>query len=228
MAGGPLIGVTGPRGRGWALWVGAVISLWLQGARARRIAPPLDPATLDGLDGLLIGGGDDVSAELYGGQVRPNVRLDPERDALELAALARFWDTGRPILGICRGSQMINVYRGGALHRDVKESFNLTRHPRTPLALKTVAVCEGTRLAEAIGLEKVRVNSLHSQAVDRLGAGIRVGAHDEHGMIQAVEAEGAPFRVGVQWHPELLFYKRPHRRLFRAFVKAARERGADG
>lgn len=220
----PLIGVTSPRGRGWALWAGAWLSLRLHGARARRIRPPLERADLEGLDGLLIGGGDDIGADLYGGTARLNVMLDPERDRLELAALARFWDSGRPILGICRGSQMINVFRGGALHRDVRESFKLSRHPRTPLALKTVDIVEGGRLHKALRMARLRVNSLHSQAVARLGAGVRIAACDEHGIVQAIEAEGEPFRLGVQWHPELLFYRRGHRRLFGAFVAEARKR----
>jgi putative glutamine amidotransferase len=220
----PLIGVTGPAGRGWALWRFAALSLRLQGARARRIAPPLERADLEGLDGLLIGGGDDIAAELSGVAIRPDVRIDPERDALELAALERFWPEGRPILGICRGAQMINVFRGGSLHGDVRDAYALRRHVRTPLPLKTVTVVVGTRLAKAIGREALRVNSLHDQSVDRLGEGLRVAARDRHGMVQAVEAEGGPFRVGVQWHPELLPYRAPHRRLFAAFVDAVRER----
>jgi putative glutamine amidotransferase len=216
----PVIGVTGPEGRGWGLWAAAAVSLAIRGAKARRITPPFAPHDLAGLDGLLIGGGDDVGADLYGGAVRPNVRLDPARDALELAALDAFWDSGRPVMGICRGAQMMNVFRGGTLHRDVREAFRLKRHPRTPLPLKTVRIEPGTRLAEALRMETVKVNALHSQAVERLGEGLRAAAHDRHGMVQAVEATGSAFRVGVQWHPELLFYRVAHRRLFGAFVGA--------
>jgi putative glutamine amidotransferase len=218
----PLIGVTGPAGRGWALWFFAALSLWLQGARARRITPPLDPSRLEGLDGLLIGGGDDIGATLYGGEVAPDMRIDPLRDQLELAALGHFWPTGAPILGICRGSQMLNVFRGGSLHQDVVEFYRIQRHPRTPLPLKHVRLQPGTRLAEAVRVERIRVNSLHNQAVDRLGDGLRIAARDRHAMVQAVEDTEGPFRMGVQWHPELLFYRPHHRRLFRAFVEAAR------
>ncbi|MGF1659819.1 MAG: gamma-glutamyl-gamma-aminobutyrate hydrolase family protein [Rubrimonas sp.] len=219
----PLIGVTGPAGRGWALWTAAALSLWLQGARARRVTPPFTPGELDGLDGLLIGGGDDIGAEFSGAELRPDVRIDPARDALELAALERFWPEGKPVLGICRGAQMLNVFRGGTLHSDVRVAYDLRRQPRTPLPLKTVSVAQGSRLAAILnGDATIKVNSLHMQSVDRLGEGMRVAARDRHGMVQAVEAEGGPFRVGVQWHPELLPYRRPHRRLFRAFVEAAR------
>lgn len=218
----PLIGVTGPAGRGFALWFFAALSLWLQGARARRIVPPFHPEQLDGLDGLLIGGGDDVGAALYGGEVRADVRLDPERDQLELQALRHFWDRNCPILGICRGSQIMNVFRGGNLHKDVRITYDIMKHPRTPLPLKTIRIEPETDLHAVLKLDEVRVNSLHSQSVDRAGESLRVAARDRHGMTQAVEETGPRFRIGVQWHPELLFYKLPHRRLFRAFVEAAR------
>jgi putative glutamine amidotransferase len=222
VTGRPLIGVTGPNGRGFALWAFAWLSLRLQGARARRITPPFDARQLDGLDGLVIGGGDDVGAALYGGEVRADVLIDHARDQLELECLAHFWEREAPILGICRGSQILNVYRGGSLHQDVKETYEIRRHPRTPLPLKRVRIEAGTRLATVLRLEEVRVNSLHSQSVADLGRDLHVAARDRHGMVQAIESHGSAFRVGVQWHPELLFYKLPHRRLFRAFAEAAR------
>ena len=217
----PLIGVTGPRGRGYGLWKAAKLSLRLHGALSRRITPPFRPSQLDGLDGLLIGGGDDVGAALYGGEVRADVRLDPERDQLELECLDHFWGREAPILGICRGSQILNVFRGGDLHQNVKLAYDIDRHPRTPLPLKRIRIEAGTRLARTLRLEEVKVNSLHSQSVAALGRDLLVAATDRHGMVQAIESQGSAFRVGVQWHPELLFYKLPHRRLFRAFAQAA-------
>ena len=218
----PVIGVTGPAGRGWVLWAFAALSLALHGARARRITPPLEPSRLDGLDGLLIGGGDDIGAALYDGSVEPDVAIDPQRDALELAALAQVWDDGTPILGICRGAQMLNVFRGGTLHQNVVATYAIRRHPRTPLPVKRIEIAPGSRLAQAVRVERIRVNSLHKQAVDRLGQGLRIAARDRHGMVQAVEDRTAAFRIGVQWHPELLFYRPHHRNLFAAFVAAAR------
>jgi len=223
----PIIGVTGARRGGRAMWLCAWISLWLQGAKAVRIVPPFDAAKLDGLDGLLIGGGDDIGAQLYDGIPTPDVRTDPERDALEMAALAHLWDKDVPILGICRGSQMLNVFHGGRLHRDIHEVYQGLPHIRTPLPRKQVTLTEGTRLAEVIGQPTVIVNSLHHQSVDKPGRNIVIAATDDYGVVQAIEHTGERFRVGVQWHPEMLFYRYAHRRLFKAFVSAARERARE-
>ncbi len=218
----PRIGVTGPTGRGFALWAFAALSLWLRGGRPRRITPPYRAEDFEGLDGLLIGGGDDIGATLYGAEPAPDIRIDPDRDRLELNALERLWATDLPILGICRGSQMINVYRGGTLHQDIYEVYLTAPRMRTPLPRKRVALEGGTRLREIVGAERIVVNAIHHQAVDRLGEGLRVAARDEHAIVQAVEDPSGPFRMGVQWHPEFLFYRRSHWRLFGAFVAAAR------
>jgi putative glutamine amidotransferase len=219
----PLIGVTGPLGAGWGFWACTAAALRLAGARARRITPPCaDAGVFAALDGLVIGGGADVDAALYGGEARAGAAPDPARDALELAALAAFWDGPRPVLGICRGAQLMNVFRGGGLHRDVRAAFGLRRHPRTALPLKPVRVAPDSRLRAALGAGELRVNAMHAQAVDRLGQGLRVAARDGHGMVQAIEAEGPALRLGVQWHPELMPYHRPQRRLFAALAAAAR------
>lgn len=225
----PVIGVTGGRGRGRISWLCAAFSLWLHGARAVRItAPkdshaPFDPAVVAGLDGLVIGGGDDIGATIYGAEPTPDVRLDPARDALELSALKTLWERKIPILGICRGSQMLNIFAGGNLHQDIYTAFAEVPMIHTPLPRKHVTLESGTRLEAVIGRGTVTVNALHHQSVDRLGDGFRVAARDEYGIVQATEHQGSVFRVGVQWHPEFLFYRRAHRRLFAALVTAARQ-----
>jgi len=224
----PVIGVTGGRGRGRFSWLCAAFSLRLHGARAVRITaardarhPHFDPAVVGGLDGLVIGGGDDIGATIYGAEPTPDVRLDPARDALELAALEAVWDTPIPILGICRGSQMLNIFAGGNLHQDIYTAFEEVPRIHTPLPRKHVTLEPGTRLERIIGAGTVTVNALHHQSVDRLGDGFTVAARDEFGIVQATEHQGPVFRIGVQWHPEFLFYRRAHRRLFAALVQAA-------
>ena len=126
-----------------------------------------------------------------------------------------------PVLGICRGSQMINVALGGTLDQDAYATYAKSRKRWTILPKKTVLVEPSTRLARVVGLEEMRVNSLHSQAVDALGDGLRVAARGRGGMIQAIELTGKCFALGVQWHPEHLFYARRQRAIFSELVEAA-------
>ena len=223
----PLIGVTMSRRSGWRIYPLMALNLWLAGGRGVRwdTARPTDIAEVDG---LIVGGGDDISPDLYGGQLVATARLDPDRDALErrlvLAALA----AGKPVLGICRGAQMLNVALGGSLHQDAYARYPDSRFRRTVLPRKTVEVVPGSLLAQVSGAAPMRVNALHSQAVDRLGPDLRVAARDEGGMIQAIERRKDPFALGVQWHPEHLVYASRHRALFAALVEAARVgRGGD-
>ncbi|MCI4660897.1 MAG: gamma-glutamyl-gamma-aminobutyrate hydrolase family protein [Neomegalonema sp.] len=218
----PLIGVTTSRNRGWRMWAAAWLVLKLQGCRPIRIQAPQDDAVWEDLDGLLIGGGDDVEAELYGLEPLPNTKIDPERDALEMAGLAALWDSAMPILGTCRGSQIMNVFRGGTLHQDIYAAYERARRMRTVLPLKRVRLEPQTQLARIIGRGAIDVNALHNQSVDRLGDEMVVSGRDSGGVVQSTETKGDRFRIGVQWHPEFLFYRSAHWRLFRAFTDAAK------
>jgi putative glutamine amidotransferase len=197
------------------------LALARAGARAVRLVsgspPPAEP-----LAGLVIGGGDDIGAEIYGGQVLPDVRIDPERDRLELHLLEAALPARLPVLGICRGSQMINVALGGTLNSDIHEIYTHAPRMRTVLPRKTVHIENASRLYDIMRCDPCRVNALHHQSVDRLGRGLAVVARDESGIVQAVEDAGMPFLLGVQWHPELLVWKRPQQRLFSALTAAAR------
>lgn len=220
----PLIGFTASARRGRVMGWFNRLALFRAGARSVRITAAA-PYPVERLDGLVIGGGDDIDAALYGlAAAEPTVRLDPERDALEQRVLDWAEDSGMPVLGICRGAQMINVHRGGTLHADIHAAYADASRLRTPLPLKRVAVEAGTRLHAILGLESCRVNALHHQSVDQPGRGVRLAARDQAGVVQAIEVPDAAFLLGVQWHPEFLVLDRRQQRLFRTLVEAARDR----
>lgn len=216
----PLIGVTTSRRGGWRSYLMHRLALARVGARSIRLMPG-DPLPDEPLQGLVIGGGDDIGAEIYGGSVLPDVRIDPARDKMELSLLKAALPRQLPVLGICRGSQMINVALGGTLHTDIYEVYVQAPKMRTVLPKKRVSIEHGSRLDRILHCNPCQVNALHHQSVDRLGEGLTIAARDEVGIVQAIENETAPFLVGVQWHPELLVWKKPQQRLFAALAQAA-------
>lgn len=146
--------------------------------------------------------------------------LDVDRDRLEKALIHRALDDHRPILGICRGMQLVNVVRGGTLQRDLAEFYVETPQARSLLPVKPVQLEPRSHLADILGDATLHVNALHNQAVDGLGRGLRVAGHESSGVVQAIEADRG-WCIGVQWHPEYLPQKRRHQRLFQALVQAA-------
>jgi putative glutamine amidotransferase len=152
---------------------------------------------------------------------------DRARDALESSLLREALRRDAPVLGICRGAQMINVALGGDLHPDLAEFYVEAPQLRTVLPKKTVRIEPGSHLARAVGGTDCAVNALHHQAVRKLGDGLTVVAREANGVVQAIEHGTHTFVVGVQWHPEYLPQHPRQRRLFEALVAAARQRMAD-
>lgn len=215
----PRIGITTSDHKSRLAWWCDWLAVWRAGGKPVRLSPTHpDP---DDLDGLVIGGGDDIGAQLYGGEVQLDVRVDPQRDTLELELLERFVPDGCPVLGICRGAQIINVYLGGSLISDIYTAFEHVKKRRTVLPRKTVDVVEGSQLHGIVKVSWCQVNSLHHQAIDNPGEGIDIVARDRNGLVQAIESRRHDFLIGVQWHPEFLVFNRPQQRLIRALVNAA-------
>ena len=137
--------------------------------------------------------------------------------------LEAFLSTGKPILGICRGEQLMNVFFGGTLHQDIADVATSCHddYPRKNRGNHEVSVTRGTKLAEIMGQETFLANSLHHQAVDKVAPALILAATSEDGIVEGVEHPAHPFCIGVQWHPEhMSAYSKLQRRIFDAFVDA--------
>ena len=172
-------------------------------------------------DALVIGGGDDISPDHYNGNLDAKVKTDPERDQLEIDRIRWALENDVPLLGICRGAQLINVVLGGTLHQDIRALRRRTYNRRGLLPTKQVRLQSGSRVATVCGKERLRVNSLHHQAIDQVGTGVKVVGWDLDDITQAVESTDGRRIIGVQWHPEYLFYLPAQLALFRWLLKRA-------
>jgi putative glutamine amidotransferase len=184
--------------------------------------PPTDAeAILAGLDGMVLTGGGDVDPWLYGEEPAPEVYdVDAARDEWELALIRGAVDV--PVLGICRGAQLLNVAAGGSLIQHLPDvTQNHRQRERHTEAVHFVEVAPGSQLAEVLGTRHLGVNSIHHQAIARVGQGLRAVAWSPDGVIEAVEREdGAPV-LAVQWHPESLVDHVPHGQLFLWLTRTA-------
>ena len=172
-------------------------------------------------DGLLLPGGGDMDPKFYG-QARIPACGEPNllRDAAEPLLLRAFLAADKPVLGICRGIQVLNAVLGGDLYQDIKPLEHLP-HNGHWAKVHTVTVRRGTLLSRIFGQDTVLVNSQHHQAVDRVAPGFTLAALSEDGIVEAIEKPDARFCLGVQWHPEWLSDADPAMQgLFDAFVNA--------
>lgn len=200
------------------------------------LGPSLAARALAGVDGLLLTGGEDIHPAWY--HAEPSPHLFPpsrERDLFELALFATARQMEIPILGICRGIQLINVGLGGTLFQDLpsERPGPLDHNPSAARNVRTHALrlAPGSRAEAALGPEPLTVNSFHHQAIRELAKGLVATGWSEDGLIEAAETPpGAPWLLAVQWHPEEMFAEisAPERGLFRALVEEAsrRESGA--
>jgi putative glutamine amidotransferase len=222
MAGRPRVGVTGDHRRWAPSWWCLKLGLLLLRARPQRISVR-SPATDEDFDALIVSGGNDIGPELYGETAQPHARIDPQRDRLEIAWVRRALQSGVPILGICRGAQLLNVVLGGSLITDLRPVRRLTSNRASILATKQVKLRRASRLRQLLDRDQLRVNSLHHQAVGRPGEGLRIVARDRDGICQAIEHGDGHRILGVQWHPEYLLYLSSQRRLLAWLLHQARQ-----
>ena len=199
-----------------------VFSLHRAGAKIRWIEmddPDLAEKTRD-CDGLLLPGGDDIDPSRYGQPRQEKCGKSCElRDQAEWKMLEAFLPTGKPILGICRGCQFLNIYLGGTLHQHIDSHSDFKTRAK---GCHNVSVLPETKLSSLLP-ETLWVNSLHHQAVDVLGNGLAVSARAEDGTVEAIELADHPFCLAVQWHPEHLSSTRPdQQKLFDHFISLCR------
>jgi putative glutamine amidotransferase len=226
-----VIGITGYRQRGqtgvWDTEMAMLPGFYLEGIERAGGAPiliPPQPISAEGareivsrLDGLLISGGRDVESSHYGQQPHSQAeKPDTRRDHLEFALLAAALELGKPILGICRGAQVLNVHLGGTLHQHLPDVIGDNRYQPGGgnFALMQMSTVPGSKLHSLVG-ESVTGAVYHHQAIDQLGKGLRLSATSPDGIVQGVELENYPFALAVQWHPEQTL---DDLRLFRALV----------
>jgi putative glutamine amidotransferase len=204
------------------------------------ILPPVPSVTadpggwLDGIDGLVLAGGADIDPARYGQAPDESVYgIDPALDDLELALLGAALERGLPVLAVCRGMQVLNVAFGGTLRQDISEDPDPIDHGNPVeivAATHDITIESPSRLADTLGVSTAHVVSIHHQAVDRVGDGLRVTARAEDGIVEALEPVDpeAGWVVGVQWHPERRIHPAEiQRRLFAGFVaEAARHTAA--
>jgi putative glutamine amidotransferase len=222
----PVIGITGYCDPArWDIWdvpatlvpqvyVDAVVG----GGGSAVVLPPgaAEPGILDRLDGLVFTAGPDLDPGLYGAAPHPETELRPGRDEPELALLRAARDADLPVLGVCRGMQLMAIAYGGTLHQHLPEALGHGRHCEAvgTLSYHRAHFEEGSRIAAILG-DSTEVTSHHHQGVRDLGGLVRTGWADD-GLPEAVEDPTRRFMVGVQWHPEF-----QHPALFAALVEAA-------
>lgn len=224
----PQIGVTGNSRRFSPSWLCLRFSIWLSGGKAVRIYVG-HRGDLASLSGMIISGGDDIYPALYGEEPLEGGHYDRQRDSMEIECIRYALRRQLPLLGICRGHQLINTVLGGDLHSSVRKMRFHTSNRWTLLPKKRVEISSSSTLAKILKKNNLKVNSLHNQAIAGVADTLREVAHDRDDLIQAVEAVDGRSLLGVQWHPEYLCYLPSQLRLFRWLVdRAATQGGQSG
>jgi putative glutamine amidotransferase len=230
----PVIGIcSATESARWAAWEVVVnlsprnysLSVNRAGAMA-LILPPDDvlaegpDEVLDMLDGLILAGGSDIDPAAYGQRPHPETGTTwPERDRFELGLGTRALERDMPVLGVCRGMEMLNVIRGGTLRQHL-DDLSLHRHTPGVFCDHAVRLEPGSLAARVVGAEHTEVKSAHHQGLDQLGEGVVASGWADDGLVEAIELPDRAFAVGVLWHPE----EDERSRVVGALVSEARDR----
>lgn len=188
------------------------------------------------IDGLYLTGGHDIDPIYLDEEPHPKLGVfQPERDAFELTVTEKMLEKNKPVFGVCKGSQILNVATGGGLYQDIASQIEgeLVQHMQkaeSHFPAHGVEIVEGTFLHRLIGQNKIRVNSFHHQAIRHTGNNFKVSAKAQDGVIEAIESTVHSFALGVQWHPEIMAVKgndEVSKNIFRSFIAACQENKAE-
>lgn len=187
------------------------------------------PKILNLFDGLILSGGDDIKAEYFGEKQKIKSKFVPEqRIDYEMKLLRECIKQRKPILGICYGMQLINVYFKGTLYQDINKQYKKSIHHKKNKKKKAskhfIKIFANTKLNRIWKKKKAEVNTYHHQAVKKLGKGLMVSARASDSIVEAIEAKNYPFLLGVQWHPEKDINDPFQKKLFCEFIKAANKK----
>jgi putative glutamine amidotransferase len=184
---------------------------------------------LETVDGILFSGGADIDARYFGEEnMKYGGKISPERDSFELLLARKAIARKMPVLGICRGLQLLNIVLGGTLHQDIyanRGQGEILKHWQDApdwYPVHDIRIKAGSRLHSIYGTEGLSVNSFHHQAIKDAGSGLSIIASSSDGIVEAVEGTDSNFIVAVQWHPEDMWQENPvHLKIFEAFIEAA-------
>ncbi|RXJ89521.1 hypothetical protein CRV01_08580 [Arcobacter sp. CECT 8983] len=216
----PLVGICLPDKGNFFAYLFIKLNLKLQKASCVRLRPSKKNIDFKKLDGLILSGGSDIDPTLYGANKDAhNTKLDKKRDAFELEMIDKAYKEELPILGICRGAQLINIYFEGNLYAKILDLDEYLIHQNSIFPIKEAKVKKDTTLHSAVEEDEIVINSIHNQAIHKVGKDLEVSSKHES-IIESVEKKDYPFLLALQWHPEYLIYLKKHRNIFKKFIKA--------
>lgn len=223
----PLIAITTSEHGNKAAVAAITLAVRLAGGQPFTVSSSKNTQRVRSAQGIILAGGTDINPALYGDLPRRDFQYDGGRDALELDCAKHALQAKLPIMGICRGAQMLNIASGGTLHQNLSEAYEGFLPTRSLSAKmferRAIQVKKDSQLAAVMEWPaNLWVNSIHKQGMHEIGKGLKVVAHDALGVVQALESiDPMHFAVGLQWHPEFLIYSARQRKLFDMLVNQA-------
>lgn len=244
----PQIAITGPNKSGSTAWFFTALNIRIAGGKPVRVTPESFDGVLD-YDGVIIGGGSDIHPDHYVKEDSTPVKrsfwikvkecvlypmellshlgssgYDKDRDDMEIKFIHYALANNLPLLGICRGHQLLNAELGGSMYESTLPLLEKEARIRSPFPRKTVLYTTNDSLISKIaGDDPLKVNAIHSQAVAEPADDLKVTAKEEAGINQVIESKNSDKVLGVQWHPEYLFYMKAHRKIFSWLVREAKK-----